>query len=246
MAAPGSVTSGSQRPRDDHDRCAIRPPGELDDVAGEASDPGLFLPRQVDGAGEGQVGGEPGSIVEADPVSGSDCPKDGLALPGDEVHDEAHARRPLPQPRNPAARSICGSSVGEPATWKPAASSAATFDAAVPEPPEMIAPAWPIRRPSGAVRPAMNAAFGTSRRCSPAQIAASSSAAPPISPMRTMARVSGSAANSWRTSRNVVPMIGSPPIPTHVDWPTPASDIAWTASYVSVPDRDTTPTEPSR
>ena len=40
----------------------------------------------------------------------------------------------------------------------------------------MIAPAWPIRLPSGAVRPAMNAAIGTPRRCSPAQAAASSSA----------------------------------------------------------------------
>ena len=37
------------------------------------------------------------------------------------------------------------------------------MDAAVPAPPEMIAPAWPIRLPSGAVRPAMNATFGTSR-----------------------------------------------------------------------------------
>ena len=36
----------------------------------------------------------------------------------------------------------------------------------------MIAPAWPIRLPSGAVRPAMNAAFGTSRRCSAAHAAA--------------------------------------------------------------------------
>ncbi len=36
-------------------------------------------------------------------------------------------------------------------------------------------------------------------------------------------------------------MIGSPPIPTQVDWPTPASVIAWTASYVSVPERLTTP-----
>ena len=44
----------------------------------------------------------------------------------------------------------------------PAASRAETLDAAVPEPPEMIAPAWPIRLPSGAERPAMNAAFGTS------------------------------------------------------------------------------------
>ena len=60
----------------------------------------------------------------------------------------------------------------------PAASSALTFSAAVPRPPEMIAPAWPIRFPSGAVRPAMKAAMGTPRRCSAAHAAASSSARP--------------------------------------------------------------------
>ena len=82
-----------------------------------------------------------------------------------------------------------GSSVGEPATRKPAASSASTLDAAVPAPPEMIAPAWPIRLPSGAVRPAMKATFGMSARCSAAHAAAVSSAAPPISPMSTIASV---------------------------------------------------------
>src|SRR3954468_7671468 len=133
-------------------------------------------------------------------------------------------------PVYPASRRSAGSSVGDPATRKPAASSAATFDAAVPAPPEMIAPAWPMRLPSGAVRPAMNAPLGTSRRCSPAHAAASSSAAPPISPMRTIPFVSGSSAKSLRESRKVDPMIGSPPIPTHVDWPMPASVIAWTAS----------------
>ena len=65
-----------------------------------------------------------------------------------------------------------GSSVGEPATRNPAASSAATLEAAVPAPPEMIAPAWPIRLPSGAVRPAMKATFGMSARCSAAHAAA--------------------------------------------------------------------------
>lgn len=46
------------------------------------------------------------------------------------------------------------------ATTIPAASRAATFSEAVPLPPLMIAPAWPIRFPGGAVRPAMNAATG--------------------------------------------------------------------------------------
>src|SRR5437762_44573 len=134
------------------------------------------------------------------------------------------------QSRKPASRRSAGSSVGDPATRMPAASSAATLDAAVPDPPEMIAPAWPIRLPSGAVRPAMKATFGIVPRCSAAQAAAVSSAVPPISPMRTIASVSGSAAKSWRISRKLVPMIGSPPIPTQVDWPIPASLMAWTAS----------------
>ena len=78
------------------------------------------------------------------------------------------ARRPRPdagraetaaQP-TPASRSSCGMCDGESATAMPAASSAARFDFAVPAPPEMIAPAWPIRRPGGAVRPAMNDAIG--------------------------------------------------------------------------------------
>ncbi len=37
----------------------------------------------------------------------------------------------------------------------PADSSAANFSSAVPLPPEMIAPAWPMRLPGGAVTPAM-------------------------------------------------------------------------------------------
>ena len=45
-----------------------------------------------------------------------------------------------------------------------AASSAANLSAAVPLPPLMIAPAWPIRRPFGAVAPAMgNLQAGTLR-----------------------------------------------------------------------------------
>src|SRR5690554_4101165 len=37
----------------------------------------------------------------------------------------------------------------------PASSRAANFSSAVPLPPEMIAPAWPMRLPAGAVTPAM-------------------------------------------------------------------------------------------
>src|SRR5438445_6698776 len=49
---------------------------------------------------------------------------------------------------------------GVSATAIPAVLSAAIFPAAVPWPPDTIAPAWPMRRPGGAVRPAMNAATG--------------------------------------------------------------------------------------
>ena len=45
--------------------------------------------------------------------------------------------------------------VGFSATWTPAAANASIFACAVPEVPEMMAPAWPILRPGGAVTPAM-------------------------------------------------------------------------------------------
>ena len=46
-------------------------------------------------------------------------------------------------------------SVGLLPTRTPLASSASFFASAVPEEPEMIAPAWPICLPGGAVKPAM-------------------------------------------------------------------------------------------
>ena len=42
----------------------------------------------------------------------------------------------------------------------PAASMAAILSSAPPLPPEMMAPAWPMRRPGGAVRPAMKPTIG--------------------------------------------------------------------------------------
>jgi very-short-patch-repair endonuclease len=50
---------------------------------------------------------------------------------------------------------ICAVSVGLSPTRTPFASSASFFAWAVPEEPEMIAPAWPICLPGGAVKPAM-------------------------------------------------------------------------------------------
>ena len=45
-------------------------------------------------------------------------------------------------------------------TVTPAPLSAAIFSASVPCPPAMMAPAWPIRRPGGAVWPAMKPTTG--------------------------------------------------------------------------------------
>ena len=60
--------------------------------------------------------------------------------------------------------------------------------------------------------------------------AAFSSAAPPISPIMMMALVSASARNISSTAMNSVPLTGSPPMPTAVDWPRPASVVCFTAS----------------
>jgi len=49
----------------------------------------------------------------------------------------------------------CATSVGVVPTVIPAASSASFFACAVPDEPEMIAPAWPMVFPGGAVKPAM-------------------------------------------------------------------------------------------
>src|SRR5499426_3624612 len=107
----------------------------------------------------------------------------------------------------------------------PASSSAFIFSAAVPLPPAMIAPAWPIRRPGGAVWPQMNATIGF-LTFALTNAAASSSAVPPISPIIMMARVSGSSLNSRSTSTKLVPLTGSPPIPTQVDCPMPRP-VSW-------------------
>ena len=50
-----------------------------------------------------------------------------------------------------AAAIVSPIKAGLSATWMPAFRNAANFSAAVPLPPEMIAPACPMRRPGGAV-----------------------------------------------------------------------------------------------
>src|SRR5262245_4174413 len=67
------------------------------------------------------------------------------------------------------------------ATFTPAASNALILSAAEPAPPSMIAPAWPIRFPGGAVAPAMNETTGFDI-LDAIYSAALSSSVPPISP----------------------------------------------------------------
>ena len=110
---------------------------------------------------------------------------------------------------------------------------ASILSEAPPLPPATIAPAWPILLPGGAVMPAINPAIGFALPFFLSSLinwAASSSAVPPISPIKTILSVSGSDKNNSRTSICSVPFIGSPPIPTHVDCPNPISVVWATAS----------------
>ncbi len=63
--------------------------------------------------------------------------------------------RSMPQEPRSTSTAILAVSVGLSPTRTPFASSASFFACAVPEEPEMIAPAWPICLPGGAVKPAM-------------------------------------------------------------------------------------------
>ena len=107
----------------------------------------------------------------------------------------------------------------------PQDSITASFSCAVPLPPEMMAPAWPMRLPGGAVTPAMKPTTGffmfAFTHC-----AAVSSSEPPISPIMITASVSGSSLNSLSTSMCFMPFTGSPPMPTALDWPMPSS-VSW-------------------
>ena len=82
----------------------------------------------------------------------------------------------------------------------------------------------------GAVRPAMKPTTGFAVPDCPIIAAASSSAVPPISPIITIPSVCGSARNSSRQSMKLVPLTGSPPMPTHVLWPRPTALVWATAS----------------
>lgn len=99
----------------------------------------------------------------------------------------------------------------------------------------------PIRRPGGAVTPAIKPTTGFLILWDFRYSAASSSAEPPISPIMIIPSVEGSFKNNSRQSIKLVPLNGSPPIPIQTDWPSPTSVVWATASYVNVPERDTMP-----
>merc|ERR1712176_1526575 len=130
---------------------------------------------------------------------------------------------------NPAffisANMVVPNKEGDGATATPAASNASIFDFASPFPPIIIAPACPIRRPGGAVTPHINPHIGflLDNLFDLIQSAATSSALPPISPINIMPFVSGSSLNFSKVSIKLVPLNGSPPIPTTVDCPRPTS-----------------------
>lgn len=107
---------------------------------------------------------------------------------------------------------------GEWVTLIPAFYIALIFSGALPFPLETIAPAWPILLSAGAVNPAINPTNGLFNGLfffNHSQ--AYSSASPPISPIMTTPSVSGSFINLSKTSIKLVPLKGSPPIPTTVD-----------------------------
>ena len=113
----------------------------------------------------------------------------------------------------------------------PASSIALILLGASPFPFCTMAPAWPILLYAGAVNPAINPVTGLFFLLFfLSQSAAIYSAYPPISPIMTIPSVSSSSTNLSRTSIKLVPLNGSPPIPTTVDWPRPAFVVWSTAS----------------
>ena len=115
-------------------------------------------------------------------------------------------------------------------TLTPAAVSAAIFSAAVPLPPAMIAPAWPMRRPGGAVWPAMKPTTGFLKcRLDPGGGFFLGAAADLADhDHRVGVRILARTASARRCG--VVPISGSPPMPMQVVWPMPSRVSWWIAS----------------
>src|SRR5207245_9658488 len=108
-------------------------------------------------------------------------------------------------------------SAGRFITEMPARANAAIFSAAVPAEPEIIAPAWPMRRAGGAVWPAMKPITGLGIPCC-TNSAACCSSLPPISPITNAAAAPGPAWTADRLRLKCVPITGSPPTATEGDW----------------------------
>ena len=113
-------------------------------------------------------------------------------------------------------------SAGQSTIVAPQAASASFLACAVPAAPTMMAPAWPMRRPGGAVLPAdegddrllhlVGDELGGLLLGEAADLADEDDGV-----------VSGSSLNMRSASTCVVPMTGSPPTPTQVLWPMPRS-----------------------
>ena len=104
---------------------------------------------------------------------------------------------------------------------------ASYFSFAVPVPPLMIAPAWPMRRPGGAVCPAMKPTTGL-RTCADELRGLLFGVAADFADHDDGVRV-GIVVEKRMASRNDVPIIGSPPMPMQVDWPMPRC-VSWSTA----------------
>ena len=103
----------------------------------------------------------------------------------------------LDAPPDNTRATVDPNSLGFGATVRPQDFMISAFSAALSPAAEMMAPAWPMRRPLGAVRPATKPTTGFFM-FSLIQAEASASCGPPISPMSSTASVSGS--SSKRTA----------------------------------------------
>jgi len=116
-------------------------------------------------------------------------------------------------------------SAGDFTTRIPAASMAFIFSAAVPLPPAMMAPAWPMRRPGGAVWPAMKPMTGL-LHAEPHELRRLLlGAAADLADHHD--RLGGRVLVEEREGVGVVrPDDRSPPMPMQVDWPMPRA-VSW-------------------
>ncbi len=142
------VPSGQGSPPVRHDdRRKVLRSGKADAAPSMAADlPFQFLPRRT-------AGSCPGERQPAGHVPGSRSLRRGPACPGEGSRNT--------EPQAPAGCHPVASATPRPMSVRdrtvrtPARSRAAYFSAAVPLPPEIMAPAWPMRFPAGAAVPAM-------------------------------------------------------------------------------------------